>query len=55
MKIIIGTKREQIEMAGVQWVIFDTCTLHMEADGNRAVIEELNDEENRDCVVSDVN
>lgn len=45
MKIIIGRRKEQIELIGVEWVIFDTCQLHLESDGFRAVVEECKDEE----------
>ena len=45
MKIIIGGRREQIELSGVAWVICDTCELRMHTDGSQAVIEEVKDDE----------
>ena len=44
MKIIIGTRKEQIELQGVKWIIFDTCELRLHTDGEQAVIEEVKDE-----------
>lgn len=44
MKIVIGTRTEQIELSGVAWIIMDTCELKMHTDGGQAVIEEVKDE-----------
>lgn len=44
MKVIIGTKTEQIELAGVEWIILDELDLEIYVDGERAVIEEVKDE-----------
>lgn len=44
MKIIIGTRKEQIELHGVAWIICDTCELRLHTDGEQAVIEEVKDE-----------
>lgn len=44
MKIIIGTRKEQIELQGVAWIICDTCELRLHTDGDQAVIEEVQDE-----------
>ena len=43
MRIIIGTKKEQLEISGVNWIIADTCELRIHTDGDRAVIEEVQD------------
>lgn len=43
MKIIIGTRTEQIEINNVAWIIVDTCELRMHTDGQQAVIEEVKD------------
>ena len=45
MKIIIGTRREQIELNNVKWIICDTCELRLHTDGEQAVIEEVKDED----------
>lgn len=44
MKIIIGTRKEQIELQGAAWIICDTCELRLHTDGEQAVIEEVTDE-----------
>lgn len=44
MRIIIGTKKEQLEISGVKWIIADTCELQIHTDGDRAVIEEVKDD-----------
>lgn len=44
MRILIGTKTEQIELAGVEWIILDELDLEIHVDGERAVIEEVKDE-----------
>lgn len=44
MKIVIGTKKEQIEIKGVEWIICDTGELRLHTDGEVAVIEEVKDE-----------
>ena len=41
MRILIGTKTEQIELAGVDWIILDKLDLEIHVDGERAVIEEV--------------
>ena len=46
MKIIIGTRKEQIELSNVKWIICDTCELRLHTDGDQAVIEEVKDEKN---------
>lgn len=45
MKIIIGTRREQIELSNVKWIICDTCELRLHTDGGQAVIEEVEEDE----------
>lgn len=45
MKILIGTKTDQIELAGVEWIILDKLDLEIHVDGQRAVIEEVKDEQ----------
>ena len=45
MKIIVGREKDQIELAGVKWVMADTCCLIMHADGTSAVIEEDDEDE----------
>ena len=45
MTVVIGTKTDQIELAGVEWVILDKLDLEIHVDGQRAVIEEVKDEE----------
>ena len=45
MRIIIGTKKEQLELSGVKWIIADTCELRLHTDGDRAVIEEVKDDD----------
>ena len=45
MKIIVGRENDQIELAGVKWVMTDTCRLIMHADGTSAVIEEDKEDE----------
>lgn len=44
MRVIIGTKKEQIELAGVEWIILDKLDLEIHVDSERAVIEEVKDE-----------
>lgn len=44
MRILIGTKTDQIELAGVEWIILDELDLEIHVDGERAVIEEVKDE-----------
>ena len=45
MRIVIGTKTDQIELAGVEWIILDKLDLEIHVDGQQAVIEEVKDEE----------
>lgn len=45
MRILIGTKTEQIELAGVEWIILDKLDLEIHVDGERAVIEEVKENE----------
>lgn len=45
MKVIIGTKKEQFELAGVEWIILDKLDLEIHMDGQMAVIEEVKDDE----------
>ena len=45
MKILIGTKTDQIELAGVEWIILDKLDLEIHVDGQQAVIEEVKDYE----------
>lgn len=45
MKILIGTKTDQIELAGVEWIILDKLDLEIHVDGRQAVIEEVKDDE----------
>ena len=45
MKVIIGTKTEQIELAGVEWIILDQLDLEIHVDGQQAVIEEVKEDE----------
>lgn len=45
MKIILGTRTEQIEINNVQWIIADTCELRLHTDGQQAVIEEVKDDD----------
>lgn len=45
MKIIIGGRKEQIELSGVRWIICDTCELRLHTDGSQAVIEEVQENE----------
>ena len=45
MKIVIGTKKDQIELAGVEWIILDELDLEIHVDGQRVVIEEIKDEQ----------
>lgn len=44
MRILIGTKTEQIELVGVEWIILDKLDLEIHVDGECAVIEEVKDE-----------
>mgnify|MGYP007053736783 CR=1 FL=1 len=44
MIVIIGTKTDQITLAGVEWIILDKLDLEIHVDGQRAVIEEVKDE-----------
>ena len=44
MMIVIGTKTDQITLAGVEWIILDKLDLEIRVDGQRAVIEEVKDE-----------
>lgn len=44
MRIIVGRENDQVDLAGVKWVMVDTCCLHIHADGGQAVIEEEKDE-----------
>ena len=48
MKIIIGTRTEQIELKNVQWIILDTCDLRMHTDGSDVAIEEVPKNEEND-------
>ena len=45
MTVIIGTKTEQIELAGVAWIILNKLDLEIHVDGERAVIEEVKENE----------
>lgn len=45
MRILIGTKTDQIELQGVAWIICDTCELQLHTDGEQAVIEEVKEDE----------
>ena len=45
MRVVIGTKTDQIELAGVEWIILDKLDLEIHVDGQQAVIEEVKDEE----------
>lgn len=45
MRILIGTKKDQIELAGVEWIILDKLDLEIHVDGQRAVIEEVKEDE----------
>ena len=45
MTIVIGTKTDQIELAGVEWIILDKLDLEIHVDGQRAVIEEVKEDE----------
>ena len=45
MRIIVGTSREQFELSGVEWIILDKLDLEIHVDGQRAVIEEVKDDE----------
>ena len=45
MRIVIGTKTDQISLAGVEWIILDKLDLEIHVDGQQAVIEEVKDEE----------
>lgn len=45
MRILIGTKTDQIELAGVEWIILDKLDLEIHVDGQQAVIEEVKDEQ----------
>lgn len=47
MKIVVGREKDQIELAGVKWVMTDTCCLMMHADGTSAVIEEEQGDEDK--------
>lgn len=45
MRILVGTKTDQIELAGVEWIIIDKLDLEIHVDGQRAVIEEVKEDE----------
>ena len=45
MMIVIGTKKDQIVLAGVDWIILDKLDLEIHTDGQRAVIEEVKEDE----------
>ena len=45
MRILIGTKTDQIELAGVEWIILDKLDLEIHTDGQMAVIEEVKEDE----------
>ena len=45
MTVVIGTKTDQIELAGVEWIILDKVDLEIHVDGQRAVIEEVKEDE----------
>lgn len=45
MKIIIGTRTEQIILNNVLYIMTDTCELSLHTDGEQAVIEEVTDDE----------
>ena len=45
MRILIGTKTDQIELAGVEWIILDKLDMEIHVDGQQAVIEEVKDDE----------
>lgn len=45
MTVVIGTKTDQIELAGVEWIILDKLDLEIHVDGQQAVIEEVKEDE----------
>lgn len=45
MRILIGTKTDQIELAGVEWIILDKLDLEIHVDDQQAVIEEVKEDE----------
>ena len=45
MRVIIGTKKDQIELSGVDWIILDKLDLEIHVDGQQAVIEEVKEDE----------
>lgn len=45
MTVMIGTKTDQIELAGVEWIILDKLDLEIHTDGQMAVIEEVKEDE----------
>ena len=45
MRVIIGTKKDQIELSGVDWIILDKLDLEIHTDGQMAVIEEVKEDE----------
>lgn len=45
MTIIIGTRKEQIVLKGVCYIMTDTCELRLHTDGEQAVIEEVKENE----------
>lgn len=45
MTIVIGTKTDQIELAGVEWILLDKLDLEIHVDGQQAVIEEVKEDE----------
>ena len=45
MQIIVGTNKDQIFLAGVEWIILDKLDLEIHVDGQQAVIEEVKEDE----------
>ena len=45
MMVVIGTKTDQISLAGVEWIILDKLDLEIHVDGQQAVIEEVKEDE----------
>lgn len=45
MQIVIGTNKDQISLAGVEWIIIDKLDLEIHVDGQQAVIEEVREDE----------
>lgn len=45
MTVVIGTKKDQISLVGVEWIILDKLDLEIHVDGQQAVIEEVKEDE----------